>query len=165
MSDVSDPTDTAGEPARAKRAARAAARKSGAAAAKGAGAKGARAGAKAGAQRAGGGARKAAAAKPASAPAPVTGPAEGGTMKAKEFMARVLARSGANRTVAKPVIDAVLVELGLSLARGEAFVLPPLGRGRVRPAKDGAKAGFIQVKIKQGDAKKDGDTPLAPEED
>lgn len=162
MSDVSDPTEKPAAPAGANRPGKAGGRKPGAAAGKGA-----RAGAKAGAQKPGAGkgagARKAAVAKPA--PAPVTGPAEGGTMKIREFVTRVLARSGANRLAAKPVIDAVLAELGESLARGESFVLPPLGRAKVRPTKDGAKEGVIQVRLKQGAGKKDGDSPLAPAEE
>ncbi len=156
MSDTSDPT----EKTRAAGAKRQGARGAGAKPGRVAGAKGA--GAKPGAGRAAG-ARKAAAAKPA--PTPITGPAEGGTMKAKEFMTRVLARSGANRAVAKPVIDAVLAELGASLARGEGFVLPPLGRAKIKPTKEGAKGDVIQVRLRQGGGKNDGDAPLAPTEE
>lgn len=120
------------------------------------------AGAAAKAARAAGGIRKKAAVAPRAdagtakaIAAPVTGPAEGGTMKIKEFTTRVLARAGATRAAGKPVIDAVLAELGESLARGESFALPPLGRGKVRPAKDGAKAdAALTLKIKQGGGKK-----------
>jgi len=150
MSDTPDPTEKT-------RAAGAKRKGAGAKPGRAAGAKGA--GAKPGATRAAG-ARKAAAQKPA--PVPVTGPAEGGTMKAKELMTRVLARTGANRATAKPVIDAVLAELGESLARGEGFVLPPLGRARIKPAKEGAKTDVIQLRLRQGAGKKDADTPLAP---
>lgn len=148
MSDTSDSTAAAGAKRRGNKAG----------AGRAAGGKGARA-------KAGTGARKGAAAKPA--PAPVTGPAEGGTMKAKEFMTRVLARSGSNRVTAKPVVDAVLAELGEAIARGEAFVLPPLGRGRVKPAKEGATGSALTIKLNQGKGKgkNQDDTPLAPAEE
>ena len=143
--------------------------------AKGAGAKAA--GARKGAARAAGAkAGKAGGARPAgagakgkvakAAPAPITGPVEGGTLKTKELIDRVVARSGAGRMAAKPVVDAVLVELAESLARGESFVLPPLGRGKIRPAKEGAKEGMMTLRInKGGRAKKDDATPLAPAEE
>jgi hypothetical protein len=119
----------------------------------------------AGAAKAGGPAR----ARPAKpAPTPVTGPVEGGTMKAKHLLERVAARSGTGRAAAKPVVDAVLVELGEALGRGEMLVLPGLGKVKVKAAKDGAKGGAIQMKLIPLGAKadkKDGETPLAPEED
>lgn len=154
MSDTSDPTEKTGAAGAMGKGKKTVGAKPGRAA----GAKGARPGAKVGA-----GARKAAASKPA--PVPVAGPAEGGIMKGKEFMTRVLARSGANRAIAKPVMDAVLAELGDSLARGEGFVLPPLGRAKIKPAKEGAKGDVIQVRLRRGGGKKDAETPLAPTED
>jgi DNA-binding protein HU-beta len=94
-------------------------------------------------------------------------------MKGKHLLERVAARSGVARTAAKPVIDAVLVELHDALARGEMLLLPGLGKLKVKPAKEGAKGSGMQIKllpIKPGkgegqDAEKDGDTPLAPTED
>lgn len=108
--------------------------------------------------------KQAAAAK--AAPVPVTGPVEGGILKPKELLTRVLARSGANRVAARPVIEAVLTELAESLARGESFVLPPLGKGKIRPRKEGAKeTAGVTLKLTPAKAKKDGDTPLAPAEE
>jgi len=163
MSDDNDPTQTSAAPAGTG------ARKAGGRPA-GAAGKGAAAG-KRRAAVAGKGARAGAgkAAAPKAAPVPVTGPAEGGTLKVKELLTRVLARTGANRAAARPVIAAVLKELGDSLARGEAFALPPLGRGKIRPKKEGATGPAITVRLVQGKGKgkgkKDGETPLAPAEE
>ena len=109
-------------------------------------------------------ARPARAAKPAAAaaPTPVTGPVEGGTLKLKALVERVAARSGAKASAAKPVIEAVLAELGESLARGEAFNLPPLGKAKIGRTKEGAKGDTIVIKLKRGGAKKDAAPPLAP---
>lgn len=99
----------------------------------------------------------AAAAKPAgagkgpraakAAPAPITGPVEGGVMKGKHLAERVVARSGVTRAAARPVIEAVLVELGEALARGETLVLAGLGKIKVKAAKEGAKGGATQLRL------------------
>lgn len=155
MSDTTDPkAAAAGGKGRAKGAGKGA-RAAGAA-------KGARAG-KAGAGKAGA-ARKTAAA-PKVAPTPITGPVEGGTLKTKELLTRVAARSGAATPAARLVMNAVLTELAESLARGESFVLPPLGKGKVRPKKEGAKGEGIMLKLRKPKPKKEGETPLAPAEE
>jgi nucleoid DNA-binding protein len=128
-----------------------------------------RPGAKAGAAGKAGRAGKAAMTRKAE-PAPISGPVEGGTMRAKTLVDRVVARSGTGRAAAKPVIDALLVELGDSLRRGETLVLPGMGKLKVKPAKEGAKASGVQIKLTEIKAggkgeKKDADTPLAPTEE
>ncbi len=110
------------------------------------------------------------AAKPAPAAALIDGPVEGGVLKAKDLLDRVAARAGANKKQAKTIIDAVLHELGASIARGEGFVLPPLGRAKVTLKDDEEKGPRMIVRLKRGAGKgakeqKDGATPLAPAED
>lgn len=98
------------------------------------------------------------------APAPITGPVDGGVMKARTLLERVAARAGVSRAVAKPVLDAALAELGESIARGEGFVLPPLGKAKLGKSKEGAGgATQIVIKLKQGGAKKEAENPLEPE--
>lgn len=102
-------------------------------------------------------ARAAAKAAPVLAPsAPITGPAAGGVMKIKELLDRVVARSGVKKKDAKPVVDALLLELGDSLGRGEGFVLPPLGRAKLGRTKEGSNGDMLVVKLKRGGAVKAG---------
>ncbi|WP_323041341.1 HU family DNA-binding protein [Gemmobacter sp.] len=105
---------------------------------------------------------KAAAPVPAT---PIEGPVEGGVLKAKDLLERVAARAGANKKQAKPFMDAVLHEIGASLARGESFILPPLGRGKLRPRKEGATGEGVMLKLLPVKSKKEGETPLAPAEE
>jgi DNA-binding protein HU-alpha len=112
------------------------------------------------------GAKKPAA--PKAAPAPITGPVEGGFMKLKPLLDRVVARSGSGRMVARPVVDAVLIELGEALRRGETLALPGLGKIKVKTPKEGAKGPGIPLRLlpmAEGGAKKDSAAPLAPAED
>jgi hypothetical protein len=107
-------------------------------------------------------------AAPKAAPVPITGPVEGGTMKFKPLMDRVVARSGSGRMAAKSVVDAVLVELGEALRRGETVVLPGLGKIKVKTPKEGAKGPGVPLRLlpfPEGGAKKDDAAPLAPAED
>lgn len=122
--------------------------------------------------KAGGPMKKAGAAKrpaaPKAPPVPITGPVDGGTMKLKPFMERVVARTGAGRVVAKPLVDAVLLELGEALRRGETVALPGLGKIKVKAPKEGAKAPGVLMRLlpmSEGGAKKDDAAPLAPSED
>lgn len=105
--------------------------------------------------------------EPAVQPAVVATPeaAVAVTLRVKDLLDRVVARSGAKKPVAKPLVEAVLAELGEALSRGESFVLPPLGRARVNRSKAAAGGEVITIKLKRGAAKKGADTPLAPEED
>ncbi len=100
------------------------------------------------------------------APAPVTdkGEAPSGTVRLRDFIDAVSARAGARKAAAKPLIDATLQVLAEALDRGDALVLPPLGRVRVARSKDGAKGAALTLKLKRsGPAKAKGatDAPLA----
>ena len=89
-------------------------------------------------------------------------------MKPKLLLERVLARSGAGRAAAKPVIDAMLIELGEALRRGETLALPGLGKIKVKTPKEGAKGPGIVLKLlpmAEGAAKKDAAAPLASDQD
>ena len=109
----------------------------------------------------------------AAAPAPVApieGPVEGGVLKMKDLLDRVSARTGANKKQAKGFVEAVLHELGASLARSEGFVLPPLGRAKVSRSSDDEAGHKLVIKLKRGGGKRDAaqkepETPLAPVEE
>lgn len=112
-----------------------------------------------------GAARKPKAAAPA--PMPIEGPIEGGVLKVRSLLERVVARAGADKKQAKAVMDAVLHELGASLNRGEAFILPPLGRAKVTLKGDDETGRKTLIKLRpatggKAKAKKEGETPLAP---
>lgn len=78
----------------------------------------------------------------------------GGGLRKKELIDRVVAATGARRRDAGPAVEATLAALGDALARGEALVLPPLGRMRVVKRKDSAKGGTtLTLKLSRGGAK------------
>lgn len=97
--------------------------------------------------------RQAASAEP-SQPAPEAPETAGETpavlVRQKEFLARVVSRSGAKKKDAKGVVEAALAELGDALARGEAVNLPGLGRAQVnRTRATAAGGGVLMVKLKR----------------
>lgn len=70
-------------------------------------------------------------------------------LRKKELVDAVVARSGIKKKDAKPVVEAMLAELGEALAAGRELILPPLGRtklNRERVLDDGR---VMIVKIRQ----------------
>lgn len=65
----------------------------------------------------------------------------------------VAATTGQKRSDIKAVVEATLAELGASLSRGEAFALPPLGRGKVNRKSESDGEEVMMVKLKRGGKK------------
>ena len=70
-------------------------------------------------------------------------------MLKKTLVEAVVTASGLKRNVVKPVIEAVLGELGNALARGEALNLPPLGKISVNRSKEVANADVMILKLRR----------------
>ncbi|WP_158617344.1 HU family DNA-binding protein [Falsigemmobacter faecalis] len=73
------------------------------------------------------------------------------------FAEAVATRSGMRRADARLAIEAVLGELAEAFERGEAFVLPGLGAGKITRNKNGGLV--IKLRLKND---KNGELPLAP---
>ena len=67
----------------------------------------------------------------------------------KEFVDRVIAASGATKAAARPLIDAVLDQLGLALAAGETLAIPPFGKARVSRHKDVRGSEIITLRLRR----------------
>jgi nucleoid DNA-binding protein len=107
-----------------------------------------------------------------STPDPVEAPEAALVLKKKDFLERVVQASGAKRSVARDISDAVLKVLGEALSNGESVMLPPLGKLRVARQIDRQGAEILQIKLRRPDpasgAKKDAETaedPLAEVDD
>lgn len=73
-------------------------------------------------------------------------------LRKKELVERVVARSGLKAQDARPVIEAVLAELGETMAEGRGLVLPPLGRVKITREKKLPNGRLIVVRVRQNDA-------------
>ncbi|MEL7097871.1 MAG: HU family DNA-binding protein [Pseudomonadota bacterium] len=95
-------------------------------------------------------ARKTAAPKAApvvvDAPAPVV---SGPVMNKKELIEAVVARSGIKKKDAKPTIEAMLDVLGEALAEGRELNLQPMGKIKVKRAKELANAKVMVTRVRQ----------------
>ncbi len=67
----------------------------------------------------------------------------------KELVDAVAAASGVKKKQVKPVVDAVLAELGIALARGDTLNLPPLGKVAVNRSKEGPHADVMILKLRR----------------
>lgn len=67
----------------------------------------------------------------------------------RELVDRVAEAAGVTRRVARPVVEAVLAELGRALSRGETLNLRPLGKAQVARTRPGPKAEVLVVKIRR----------------
>ncbi|WP_439104363.1 HU family DNA-binding protein [Celeribacter marinus] len=87
----------------------------------------------------------------------------------KDFLDRVTEASGAKRAIAKKIVDAVLMELGDALQRGENVNLPPLGKVSINRLKEVPNAHVLIAKIRRSkvmvEAAKNADTPSELEGD
>lgn len=79
-------------------------------------------------------------------------PSKGGTLKARDLIARVAEATGTKAKDIKSTVEATLAELGKSLDAGEMLVLPPLGKLRITPAKAEGGSGPMKLKLNRGAA-------------
>ena len=86
--------------------------------------------------------------------------AELNAVRKKELVDRVVARTGVKKRDAKPVVEALLAELGAALAEGRSLVLPPLGRAHVNRTKDIEDGRVITIRLRQKDVSESDITPV-----
>ena len=69
-------------------------------------------------------------------------------LRKAEFAEAVAAGTGLKKAEVRPVLDAVLAEMGRALARGDALLLPPLGKLTVsrRRGKPGTEVTILKLK-------------------
>lgn len=75
-------------------------------------------------------------------------------LRKKELVEKIVLRSGIKKRDAKPVIEAMLAELGETLASGRELQLPPFGRVMINREKDVPNGKVMVVKIRQKTALK-----------
>jgi len=73
-------------------------------------------------------------------------------LRKKELLARIAESSGLRPNKIKPVMEAVLREIGDALERGEALNVPPLGKLSVNRTKEGENANVIVAKLRRSKA-------------
>lgn len=79
-------------------------------------------------------------------PAPV---ADSKTFGKRELIDRVVTASGIKKKAAKPVVEAMLKELGEALSRGETLNLQPFGKGIVKTQKTLENAEVIELRLRR----------------
>lgn len=67
----------------------------------------------------------------------------------RELIDLVVAASGIKKKAAKPVIEAMLKELGDALSRGETLNLQPFGKANVKRHKDLENAEIIELRLRR----------------
>lgn len=72
-------------------------------------------------------------------------------LRKRELIEAVVLRSGVKKRDAKPVIEAMLAELGENLAAGRDLTLPPLGKVKVAREKDTPNGRVIVIRVRQND--------------
>ena len=86
-------------------------------------------------------------------------------LRKQDLLEKVSRRSGTSKRDAKPVIEAMLALLGEALDEGRELNLEPLGKVKVKRAKDlsNAKVSIVKVRRRrQSTDNKDQDVSLAP---
>ncbi|MCI2398712.1 HU family DNA-binding protein [Aliiroseovarius subalbicans] len=79
----------------------------------------------------------------------------------KDLLERVAARAGVRKNAARPIMEAMLEELGAALVRGETLKLQPLGVMKVTRQKDMPMANVVVAKLRRKKAQKGDNDPLA----
>ncbi|SLN17925.1 HU family DNA-binding protein [Roseisalinus antarcticus] len=74
---------------------------------------------------------------------------KGPDLKKKDFIDRVVERSGGKKKDVKPAVEAALAILGEAIAAGEELVLPPLGKLKVNREKDLSNAKVYICKLRR----------------
>lgn len=90
-----------------------------------------------------------AATAPAAASAKAAGAVAQEPLRKKELIDAVVARSGIKKRDAKPVVEAMLAELGETLSKGRELTLPPLGRVHINRSKTVENGKVIILKMRQ----------------
>jgi len=67
----------------------------------------------------------------------------------RELVDRVVAASGIKKKAAKPVVEAMLKELGDALSREEALNLQPFGKASIKRNKDMPNAEVIELRLRR----------------
>lgn len=107
-------------------------------------------------------------AKPKAAPVPelLAEPAADTTAVAvtrlKELVARVATATDSKRAQVRTVVEALLVEMGAALEKGETLHLPGLGRMRVARTRAQGSGSVMSVKLKRAGAKAPQNSAAAP---
>jgi len=70
-------------------------------------------------------------------------------MGKRDLIDRVVQASGIKKKAAKPVVEAMLRELGDALSRGETLNLQPFGKGIVKNSKDLENAEIIEMRLRR----------------
>ncbi|WP_163849615.1 HU family DNA-binding protein [Pseudooceanicola aestuarii] len=70
-------------------------------------------------------------------------------LRKKELLEGVVTRSGIRKRDAKPVVEALLAELGDALAAGRPMQLPGFGKLRVNRIKDSPASRVVVARIRQ----------------
>lgn len=70
-------------------------------------------------------------------------------LRKRELIEAVVQRSGVKKKDAKPVVEAMLQEIGENLAEGRDLVLPPLGKIKVAREKKTQNGRVIVVRVRQ----------------
>jgi len=73
----------------------------------------------------------------------------GPTLRKKAFIDKIVEATGAKRKDAKPIVEAVLAELGTSLSDGADLQLPPLGKIKIHRRKDLANGEMLMLKLRR----------------
>ncbi|MDG1118686.1 MAG: HU family DNA-binding protein [Flavimaricola sp.] len=82
-------------------------------------------------------------------------------VKMKEFLERVVARSGLKRNEAKSAAEATLAVLGEAIANGEEVNLPGLGKLKVNREKATDRGTVYVIRVVQNRPNEGGNEPLA----
>ena len=70
-------------------------------------------------------------------------------MGKRELIDRVVTSSGIKKKAAKPVVKAMLKELGDALSRGETLNLQPFGKGIVKSRKELENAEIVELRLRR----------------
>lgn len=87
--------------------------------------------------------------EPAATAAPATSADPVKVLGKRELIDRVVTASGIKKRAAKPVIEAVLMELGEAFSRGDTLNLQPFGKGITKNRKDLENAEVIEVRLRR----------------
>lgn len=71
------------------------------------------------------------------------------TLGKRELIDRVVEASGIKKKAAKPVVEAMLRELGDALSRGETLNLQPFGKGIVKNRKSLENADVVELRLRR----------------
>lgn len=93
--------------------------------------------------------------KTAAKPVETTAPAEDNRILKKHLIEKVARRSGLRKNEVRPVLDALLEEIGGNLEENAQMVLQPLGKIVVKQAKDAGGATIYTCKIRRSAEKSD----------